>query len=206
MALVLHHSRAKGTDKLVLLGIANHAGDGGAWPAVETLARYANVDERTVRRTLAKLVQLGELAVHTQAGGTHTTRPGYRPNRYDVLIACPATCDRTANHRTKPLPTSPADLWITGLTPTSPLVSGGTPASGGGGTPASAEPSIEPSTNQASAFVTGTRESDAGMHGALTPPQLSPDELHEAAERVREQLRVGATKRRAARARRASAS
>lgn len=102
MAVVLHHSRAKGTDKLVLLGIANHAGDGGSWPYVETLARYANVSERAVQASLTKLVQLGELARHTQRGGTldsHAGRDHKRPNRYDVLLACPAWCDRTVNHR-----------------------------------------------------------------------------------------------------------
>ena len=29
------------TDKLVLIGIANHDGDGGSWPSIATLAMYA---------------------------------------------------------------------------------------------------------------------------------------------------------------------
>lgn len=142
IALALHHSQAKGTTKLVLLGIANHDGDGGAWPSIATLRKYAGgVDERTVRRSIAELVALGEVAVDLNQGGTQQTRNDQRPNLYHVLLQCPATCDRSKNHR----------------------VDGGTPVSGrsvdepvdnrsrgdvgvrNGGTPTSPEPSIEPS-------------------------------------------------------------
>lgn len=148
IAIVLHHSKAKGTDKLVLLGIANHEGDGGAWPAVATLARYAGVDERTVQRSLKRLESAGELSIAIQAGGPSGIPAWRRPNRYEVALACPATCDRTRNHRNKPLPQAPADLWKEGVTPTSPgdahVTGGVTPTSPGGVTPASPEPSIEP--------------------------------------------------------------
>lgn len=98
MALVLHHSRADGTRKLVLLGIANHDGDGGAWPAVDTLATYANTSDRAVQYALRELEANGELAVALQDGGSRG--PAHlRPNRYVVLVACPPTCDRTARHR-----------------------------------------------------------------------------------------------------------
>ncbi len=94
MALALHHSRAKGTTKLVLLGIANHDGDGGAWPALSTLARYAGgVDERTVRRSLRELEALGEIRVHVNGGGDRSTPGDRRPNLYEVLVACPSNCD-----------------------------------------------------------------------------------------------------------------
>ena len=59
ISLVLNHSKAKGTAKVVLIGIANHDGDGGSWPSHETLARYAQVDERNVRDAIKKLVDLG---------------------------------------------------------------------------------------------------------------------------------------------------
>lgn len=101
MAMVLHHSRAKGTAKLVLLGIANHQGDGGAWPAVGTLARYANVTERNVQKALQQLVNLGELLVELQAGGDRDKPDHERPNRYDVTVTCPSWCDRSTNHRDK---------------------------------------------------------------------------------------------------------
>lgn len=161
MAVVLHHSRAKGTDKLVLLGIANHAGDGGAWPTVVTLARYANVSERTVQRSIESLVMLGEIQVYLQAGGTRNVAPGHRPNRYDVLVACPATCDRSWQHR--PLHLDEPALWISGVTPTSPgdarVTPGVTPTSPGGVTPTSPKPSLEPTSTTGSGSVTGPRAS-----------------------------------------------
>lgn len=124
MALVLHHSRATGTAKLVLLGVANHAGDGGAWPTVATLARYANATERTVQRAIAHLVKLGELRVDRQGGGLAYLKDFERPNRYDVLLSCPTTCDRTMNHRLRDYPQAALDLSDSTtsdpVTPTSP--------------------------------------------------------------------------------------
>ena len=99
LAVVLHHSRARGTAKLVLIGIANHDGDGGSWPALATLAMYANSDERTVRRCLRSLEKLGEISTVLQGGGHDGIRPQYRPSRYEVLLECPSTCDRTRHHR-----------------------------------------------------------------------------------------------------------
>jgi hypothetical protein len=154
MASVLHHSRARSTAKLVLLGIANHAGDGGAWPTVATLATYANTNERSVQRALAELVELGEVSRALQAGGTARShkRPNDRPNLYVVLVECPAGCAGGSNHRAREgwkrledgtylpvdtgvTPVSPGDASVTpGVTPVSPL----------GVTPVSPEPSYEP--------------------------------------------------------------
>jgi biotin operon repressor len=100
MALVLHHSKATGTAKLVLLGIANHAGDGGAWPSRYTLAKYAGCSEDNVRKAVKRLKELGEIRVHVQGGGLAEDDDAFRPNRYDVLVACPGDCDRTPQHRT----------------------------------------------------------------------------------------------------------
>ncbi len=100
MAIALHHSKATGTAKLVLLGIANHDGDGGAWPTIDTLARYANCDRRSVQRALDRLEQLGEVRRIFQDGGDHNIADHRRPNRYQILVQCPATCDRTRHHRT----------------------------------------------------------------------------------------------------------
>ena len=63
MAIALHHSRSKGTAKVVLLGIANHDGDGGAYPTVATLAKYANVSRANVQKALTKLESLGEIQI-----------------------------------------------------------------------------------------------------------------------------------------------
>lgn len=168
LAAVLHHSRARGAAKLVLIGIANHDGDGGAWPAVTTLAKYANVDVRSVQRALQKLVSLGELVIELQAGGDRDTPDHSRPNRYLVAVSCPPWCDRTHQHRDT-RETRQARL-STGVTPVSPpqrvggdaSVTGGvTPVSPGGVTPVSPKPSLEPDTNQVSAQVQYARESCA---------------------------------------------
>lgn len=129
MAIALNHSRASGTAKVVILGIANHNGDGGAWPAVSTLARYANVDKRSVQRSLDQLERLGEIRRVWQQGGDHATADHRRPNLYKFLLTCPVDCDRSSQHRTSRLKaviteldgisrrvteTSPHDIPVTG--------------------------------------------------------------------------------------------
>lgn len=96
MINVLYHSKASATDKVVLLGIANHHGDGGAWPSLETLGRYANVSERQVSRSIKTLEELGELSIDHNRGlnvGRNKT------NRYWINVTCPPECDGTMNHR-----------------------------------------------------------------------------------------------------------
>lgn len=132
MAAVLHHSRARGTAKLVLLGIANHAGDGGAWPAMDTLARYANVDRSNVKKALRALQGLGEVRVYVQGGGPVDADDGRRPNRYDVLVACPLWCDRTAQHRDTRARTSQPALVVVDNTVESVDETGGGIAPPGG--------------------------------------------------------------------------
>jgi hypothetical protein len=99
IAIALHHSKAKGTAKLVLLGIANHDGDGGAWPSKATLAKYANVDQRNVDRAIKTLVSLAEIRVGISAGGRSNTPDYLRPNLYHFLVECPPYCDRSRQHR-----------------------------------------------------------------------------------------------------------
>lgn len=123
VAIALHHSRAKGTAALVLIGIANHDGDGGAWPSVETLAKYGRCTPRSVQRAIAELEQLGEVRRDVQAGGTADMRADLRPNRYHFLLRCPAGCDRTPAHRVRPVDNSASN----GVTPASPGDTGVTP-------------------------------------------------------------------------------
>ena len=164
MVAVLNHSAAVGTQKLVLLGLANHEREDGAWCSLQTLARYANVDVRSVRRALAGLVAAGELEVEE--------RPG-RTSRYRVLVGCPSTCDRSTQHRdlsTTPdasVPGTP-DVDVRGLAHTPDAGVRGTPdvdvrgpdsdpgrqrpptpdaSVRGPRTPASAEPVLEPVMN-----------------------------------------------------------
>lgn len=101
MTVGLHHSRATGTAKIVLLGIANHDGDGGAWPSIDTLARYANVHRRNVQKAIDTLVRLREIEVVLQGGGPNSIADSHRPNLYRITLECPPTCDRSRNHRNK---------------------------------------------------------------------------------------------------------
>lgn len=145
LALALHHSQTRGNTKLVLLGIANHDGDGGSWPSIATLAKYARIEERSVRRCLAELERLGEISIAINAGGTHRTRNDQRPNLFHILLKCPEWCDGSREHRD----TREHDGRTVA---SSRRGSGGTVEakrgdSGGrnGRTVASSEPSIEPS-------------------------------------------------------------
>jgi hypothetical protein len=128
ISLVLNHSRSEGTARLVLIGIANHDGDGGSWPAIATLARYANVSERSVQRALRTLVELAEVEIHRNDGGTHKTRNDQRPNRYVITV------------RRGDGGVAPSDR--DGVTPPAPR---GDTAVADGVTPLSPEPSYEPS-------------------------------------------------------------
>ncbi|WEG10427.1 helix-turn-helix domain-containing protein [Microbacterium horticulturae] len=116
MVIALHHSRAKGATKLVLLGIANHDGDGGAWPSVATLQKYAGINRRNVQQAIKRLEQLGEIRRHMQDGGTASLPDHLRPNRYEFTLQCPDSCDRSSRH---------APWGVAGDTP--PRVAGDTP-------------------------------------------------------------------------------
>jgi hypothetical protein len=159
MAVVLHHSRAGGTDKLVLLGIANHDGDGGAWPSVATLARYANVEPRSIKRSIKKLAELGEIEIDRQNGGTRNMPDYTRPNLYHVKVTCPAECDRSAQHRInrsqfdRVTPVSPGDASVTppGDASVTPPV-----------TPVSPKPSLNHPTNSDKSSSTSTSPGDNG--------------------------------------------
>ena len=87
MAWVLNHSTTSGTDRLVLLGIANHADEYGenAWPSVPTLARYAGVGERATRYALRNLEDAGHIITEGRKGGRVDSDPRYRTNRYTVV-------------------------------------------------------------------------------------------------------------------------
>jgi hypothetical protein len=83
IAAVLNNSRADGRAKLVLIGIANHHGDNGAWPSIATLARYANASERSIKRDLQYLQEIGEISVEvngSDSGGQ------YKTNKYWILL------------------------------------------------------------------------------------------------------------------------
>lgn len=98
-AIAMNHSRAKGTARTVLFGIASHDGDGGSFPSKPTLAVYANVTEGNVGNAIKQLVALGEIRVHVNAGGYLDTPEHMRSNKYEFLLQCPPACDGSKQHR-----------------------------------------------------------------------------------------------------------
>lgn len=189
LAVVFHHSRATGTEKVVLIGIANHDGDAGSWPSIGTLAKYARVTERSVQKAIKALQLLGEIRVHTQAGGDHRTRGGYRTNRYEILLRCPDTCDRSSRHRCagddQVEPQARGVAHVTphdpgGVTPASPLTGvahvtphqgrGVSHASPSGVSPTTPEPSLEP-TSTPQPPASGGRQSSTTKCRRHTEPR-----------------------------------
>lgn len=129
----LNHPGVSPAERLVLVGIANHDGDGGAWPSMHTLARYCCVEVRSVQRTMERLVERGLVTVLPQAGGNSDTRPDRRPNRYllhldergDADVA-PRGERGDAGDTNGVTPTSPEPSLEPSNTPLPPQ-SGGTP-------------------------------------------------------------------------------
>ena len=84
MNQVWKYSRATGRARLVLLAIADHQGEIGAWPSIATLARMTNSSERSIKRDIQELIELGELRVDWQSapmGGQ------YKTNLYWVTLS-----------------------------------------------------------------------------------------------------------------------
>jgi len=77
------HSKSTGRCRLVLLAIADQQGENGAWPSIATLAERANASERSIKRDLVELEQLGELIIERQGGEGYAQ---YKTNRYWVNL------------------------------------------------------------------------------------------------------------------------
>ena len=80
---VWKYSKSVGRARLVLLAIADHQGEIGAWPSIKTLATMVNASERSVQRDISELVQLGELRVEVQNAPTNRQ---YKSNLYWVTL------------------------------------------------------------------------------------------------------------------------
>jgi len=80
MSWVWKKSKATGTDKFVLLAIADNAWDDGsnAWPSINTISRKTGLSTRTVQRCIQNLHDLGELNT--------IDRPGHS-NLYRVIMS-----------------------------------------------------------------------------------------------------------------------
>jgi hypothetical protein len=99
IGIVLNHSQALGTTKMVLMGIAWHTGKDrllGCYPSQQTLAAYANCSTRQVRRCLDELVALDEL--HIIINGSFRRGSNAATNLYTIILDCPDYCDKSMNH------------------------------------------------------------------------------------------------------------
>lgn len=101
LSWVITHSPTKGTDRLVLLSIANHAstGDDGEWeayPGVALIQREANVDRlRTAQDALTRLVTAGAITRELNAAPDQRIPRDRRPNLYRILRSHGVSCGDT---------------------------------------------------------------------------------------------------------------
>lgn len=116
-AIVLNHSKAKGTARIVLIGLANHASivNNRCWPSVSRLQRYTGgMDRTSIFRALDRLEELGEIIRIRHGGPAPTFKPDasirQRPNLYEIMLRCPDTCDGTAQHRDRRRPVVPDEM------------------------------------------------------------------------------------------------
>lgn len=89
IAWVLEFSPTVGTDKVVLLTLADRAHHDGtdAYPGIKLLARFANVEERTVQDALKRLELGGHITVRFQGGKVKGIARDKQPNAYAVAMS-----------------------------------------------------------------------------------------------------------------------
>jgi hypothetical protein len=156
MAWVWENSQSGGTDRLVLLAIADSADHDGsnAFPAVATIAKKCQVSARTVQRSIRTLVEMGELEVSEQAG--HGSRADRRPNLYRVVMD-----GATERHPVSSDGVTSGDDGVTSTT------SRGDTCDANGVTLLSPEPSIDPSLEPSLEPLSRARSDDNAR--ALVP-------------------------------------
>ncbi|HAS6026241.1 TPA: helix-turn-helix domain-containing protein [Vibrio vulnificus] len=77
----------KGSDKLVMLCLADHADDSGlCWPSIDTIARKSGVSPTTVKSTLKKLEAGGWIAKKNQFKTAETGRLVRANNQYQLPV------------------------------------------------------------------------------------------------------------------------
>jgi len=80
---VLECSESTQGDRLVMVAIAEHAdAEWASWPSIATIARETLLTERSVQRSVDRLIQSGELVRAVRGGRSRD--PRYRPNRYVI--------------------------------------------------------------------------------------------------------------------------
>lgn len=108
MTRVWNHSKARGSQRLVLLAIADSANsdDGtGAWPSMETLATKVRLTRRQVQKIVDRLDASGELGVESRNGKANRFTVRVRCEREDAPsfeARCERECTPGVNRRTPP--------------------------------------------------------------------------------------------------------
>ena len=89
LAWVFGNQNVTGTDRLVLLALANHAGDRDGvwecWPSVSLIASEAAVHQRTAQDALTRLVASGVLERVTNGAPDPRIPAGRRPSLYRIV-------------------------------------------------------------------------------------------------------------------------
>jgi hypothetical protein len=118
LALNLVDDRLTPSDKLLLVGIANHDGDGGAYPTLETLARYCGITVRGVQKRLEHVQVLGYVRRDINGGGSAKCPVHLRPTLYHLNLTAPGELQGTP----PPVPqfTPPGELQGTQTVPEEP--------------------------------------------------------------------------------------
>lgn len=121
VAWVMQNSKAKHSDRLVLLAIAEEVRvkqhGGWCWPAIATIAKHAGLSERAVQYSLPELVSLGELCIEKN-GSRHSVNRYRLPKmgckvctggvQKSVPVFAPQPEVQPENYKTSPLPSHSA--------------------------------------------------------------------------------------------------
>lgn len=87
MSYVWDISLFKGSDKLIMLCLADHADDAGVcWPSIETIARKSGVSPTTVKATLKKLEAGGWIVKRNQFKKADSGRLVRSNNQYQLPV------------------------------------------------------------------------------------------------------------------------
>ena len=83
---VWRYSKAKGTDRLVLIALADQANDQReCWPSVSSIGKKCLLTPRNVQKRIRSLEELGEVIV-IYGAGTSSSKGGVRSNRYRIIV------------------------------------------------------------------------------------------------------------------------
>ncbi|ASI92471.1 helix-turn-helix domain-containing protein [Vibrio mediterranei] len=88
MSWVWDVSTLKGSDKLLMLCLADHADDNGmCWPSIETMARKSGISVSTVKSTLKKLEGAGWLTKRNRFKTSNSGRVVRDSNQYQLSLS-----------------------------------------------------------------------------------------------------------------------